>query len=59
MKWIKTSDRLPSVNQLVLVWMGNYPDVMTWTGEWFQSGCLVQRADKHIKYWMEIEKPEN
>ena len=56
MKWIKTSERLPKVNQTVLVWTGNYPDIMSWDGARFKSGCLVLSWDA-ISHWMEIESP--
>lgn len=58
MKWIKTSEQLPPVNRLVLVWLYNHPDLMFFNGAMFQSGCLVQSRDK-VSHWAEVEKPEN
>lgn len=57
MKWIKTSDQLPPINKLVLVWIGHCPDLMFWNGEKFQSGCLVQSIEA-IKFWAEIDSPK-
>lgn len=57
MKWIKTSDRTPEIDRLVLVWLGNYPDLMYFNGEMFQSGCSVRPIDR-VSHWAEVGKPE-
>jgi len=56
-KWIKTKDKLPQINQLVLVWWGDKPDVFKWNGKEFQSGCL-HIPQENIEFWVEINPPE-
>jgi len=66
MKWIKTSEQLPKINQSILAWFdGTYskhPDIMTWDGcNWIgldHMGDFCTHDRDRVSHWSEITTPE-
>ena len=53
MKWIKFSDKEPSLGQFILVLRTPWP-AFYWMGEY--TGTPIEEEDM-FSYWMEIPKP--
>ena len=60
--WISIEDKLPEIEQSVLVWMGNWLGDLMWVrtykgnGEWEDEYGYWQK-DEPITHWMELPKP--
>ncbi len=58
MKWIKLSDEMPPIKEMVLTWsIYNKPDFAEWTGgEYFQHFSQLT-CKENITHWARIEAP--